>query len=406
MLNKVMLTIVWVFLLVGAEDLLAQKNHVIPTAEEFQKQVPEGVTWIADIPYRQCNEAWKLDLTMPEEIGSSPQPGKRSIRMFDKNGDGIVSRGEIANEKPTTPSRADRQKPAENKPLQPRWVDPCRSEPAGTKYKTFHSKTINSDVSYLIYLPPEYDKETSRRYPVLYWLHGGGGNQRVGAYFVELADKAIRADRVPAMIIVLVNGLRSSLFNDSADGQRPVESVIIKDLIPHIDATYRTMADRAGRGIEGFSMGGYGATHLAFKFPELFGVVSNLAGAVLDVDFFATFSKGRILEDVFSGDREAFQRNHPFTLAEKNADAIRGRTFVRIVVGDKDTGRGTLQANRKFHQLLEQLKFQHGYVEVPGVRHSYRALYDTLGDAAFEFFAKAFGTNTQKAKDMASLRNK
>ena len=250
-----------------------------------------------------------------------------------------------------------------------------------------------------------HDEERTQRYPVLYWLHGGSGSQRVGSYFVELADRAILAGSTPPMIIVLVNGLASSLFNDSSDGQRPVESVIIKDLIPHVDATYRTIADRTGRGVEGFSMGGYGAAHLGFKFPKLFGAVSNLAGAVLDVDFFATYQNGRILNHVFSGDREAFRRNHPFTLAENNADAIRGKTLVRIVVGDQDTGRGTLDANRKFHQLLEQLRIQHSYTEVPGVRHSYRALYDALGDEAFEFFAKAFGTLTRQAIELTPSRN-
>ncbi len=291
----------------------------------------------------------------------------------------------------TTSAQSAPAQPAAETARQPRWLDPNRSEPTGTKYKSFHSQTIKGDVSYLLYLPASYDQEPARRYPVLYWLHGGGGHQRTGDYFVELADRAMRAKRIPPMIIVLVNGLPSSLFNDSADGQQPVESVIIKDLIPHIDSTCRTIADRKGRGVEGFSMGGYGAAHLGFKFPELFGVVSDLAGAVLDVDFFARYSNGRILKDVFSGDRDTFQRNHPFTLAEKNADAIRGKTLVRIVVGDQDTGRGTFDANRKFDESLTRLKIEHEYVVVPGVKHSYHGLYDTVGDKAFDFYARAFG---------------
>ena len=143
------------------------------------------------------------------------------------------------------------------------WLDPNRSEPKGTKYKTFSSKVLGGrDVSYLIYLPPDYEQQTAR-YPVIYWLHGYGGNIRAGATaFVPQLDCAIREVALPPMIAVMVNGKGASFYRDTPNGEAPVESVVIKDLIPHIDATYRTIADRTGRIIQGYSMGGYGA----FKF--------------------------------------------------------------------------------------------------------------------------------------------
>ena len=61
------------------------------------------------------------------------------------------------------------------------------------------------------------------------------------------------------MIVVLPNGLKDGWWVDMADGSQPVESVILKDLIPHVDATYRTISDRRGRAVEGFSMGAGGA---------------------------------------------------------------------------------------------------------------------------------------------------
>jgi endo-1,4-beta-xylanase len=252
-------------------------------------------------------------------------------------------------------------------------------------------------VSYLIYLPPDYDRDTTQRYPVVYWLHGGGGNIEKGGAFVELVDGVVRAGKVPAMIVVLVNGLKS-MYVDSVDGKQPVESVIIKDLIPHVDETYRTISTREGRGIEGFSMGGYGAAHLGFKYPELFGVVSNLSGALVDWDFFSKLdqrSKGtdrpggkNTVQQIF-GTRENFDENHPSTLAKKNADAIRGRTFVRIVVGEAD--RRSFQANKDLHVLLDRLQIHHEFVPVPEVRHNYQTLYEVLGnDRGFEFFRRAF----------------
>jgi S-formylglutathione hydrolase FrmB len=80
------------------------------------------------------------------------------------------------------------------------------------------------------------------------------------------------------MIVVAVNGLASNtMYSDTHDGQYPLETVIITDLIPHIDATYRTIAAREARGVNGFSMGGFGAAHLGFKYPDVFGVDSIMA---------------------------------------------------------------------------------------------------------------------------------
>ncbi|MBI3465982.1 MAG: SMP-30/gluconolactonase/LRE family protein [Planctomycetes bacterium] len=145
---------------------------------------------------------------------------------------------------------------ADTATAEPIWLEPTRAAPFGTHYKTFASAAVGQEVSYLLYLPPEYEASPERRFPVLYWLHGGGGNQVRSAGFIERLDPAIRAGKAPAMIVVLVNGLPGSLYCDSQDGRRPVETMIVKDLIPHIDQTCRTIARREGRGVEGFSMGG------------------------------------------------------------------------------------------------------------------------------------------------------
>src|SRR5689334_15620965 len=64
------------------------------------------------------------------------------------------------------------------------WLDPVKMEPAGTHYQTFSSKLAGGEVSYLVYLPPAYEADSKVRFPVVYWLHGMGGNQRGGAKFV------------------------------------------------------------------------------------------------------------------------------------------------------------------------------------------------------------------------------
>ncbi|MCI0428154.1 MAG: esterase family protein, partial [Nitrospiraceae bacterium] len=218
-----------------------------------------------------------------------------------------------------------------------RWIEPTREEPAGTKYKTFQSKTIGAPASCLLYLPPEYELQTNRRYPVLYWFPGGQLDQRTGGSVVAILDRAIRETRLPPLIIVVPHGPAGSMWTDSRDRKEPVETVIIQDLIPHVDATYRTLAAREGRWIEGFSMGGRGAAHLGFEYPQLFGAVSILAGALTGPEFFSKFNNGEMYRRVFDSNPAYFRQHDPPDLAERNAATIRSRTLVRIVVGDQDT---------------------------------------------------------------------
>lgn len=269
---------------------------------------------------------------------------------------------------------------------QAQWVDPDRTEPAGTKYRTFLSREAGGEASYLVYLPPDYETSGGKRYPVVYWLHGLGGNQRSGAEFVSQLDAAIRAGAAPPMIAVLVNGLRDSRYCDSYDGQRPVEKVFVRDLVPHVDKTYRTIARREARAIEGFSMGGFGAARLGFGHPELFGAVSIMAGALLDTDSVA--SRPELFQKNFGGNKTYFHERSPWVVVERNVQAIRARTLVRIGVGGLDA---LYERNLTYHEMLERLGIANEFFGVPGVAHEQRKFYEKLGATAFRFYQRAFG---------------
>jgi enterochelin esterase-like enzyme len=195
-----------------------------------------------------------------------------------------------------------------------------------------------------------------------------------------------------------VNGLRDSRFYDAFDGKRPVETVIIQDLIPHIDATFRTLAQRQFRAIEGFSMGGFGAAHLGFKYPELFGAVSIMAGALLDDESVASAPDLVTTPELFAKDFGSsipyFHAGSPWVVVRENADKIRGRTLVRVGVGDKD---GLLQRDTRFHEMLNSLKIEHEFFTVPGVGHEEPKFYNTLGSQAFEFYRKAWQGDTLRS---------
>src|SRR5438067_1182337 len=271
------------------------------------------------------------------------------------------------------------------------WVDPDRTEPPGTAYKTFSSKTIRGDVSYLVYLPPGYDKQKQTRYPVLYELPASAQTARGGAEVVRRVDQAIRAGRIEPMIVVLVNGLRGgTMYCDTRDGLYPLESVVVNDLLPHIDSTYRTVASRGGRALDGFSMGGFGAAHLGFKFPEHFGVISIMAPPLLGPELKQPLPMrawSRLFPAAMDSDLEFFRANDPFMLAAKNAATLRERTFIRIVCHVENEN-WLAPRCEELHQVLMKHEIPHQFCYLSNVKaHNRGQCLDTLGDAAFAFFS-------------------
>ena len=267
------------------------------------------------------------------------------------------------------------------------WVETSKEEPAGTHYRTFRSDAAGTEVSYLVYFPPGYNDDKDRRYPVIYWLHGMTRDQREGADFVRRLDRAIRAGEAPAAIAILVNGRTHSYYCDSPDGRTPVESMIVKDLVPHVDRTYRTRGRARDRALEGYSMGGFGAAHLGLKYPETFGLVTILAGALHKAEEFAE-EHSRAYREAFGADKHYFEKNSPWTLAEENASKVRGRVRFRVVIGELDP---LYRGNRDFYRLLKDERIDAELLPVKDATHHYESLYKGLGDRAFRFYQEAWG---------------
>ncbi len=269
------------------------------------------------------------------------------------------------------------------------------------EFHTFESKAAKAKVSYHLYTPEIYDTEKERRFPVLYWLHGSGGGLAGIAPVSAWFDAATREGKIPPLLVVFPNGLASSMWCDSKDGAVPMETIVIKELLPHIDATFRTIATREGRIVEGFSMGGYGAARLGFKYPQLYGAVSILAGGPLDLDFAGPRATGnpaereRILNGTFGGDLDYYRSQNPITLAEQQADAVRGKVRVRIAVGARDN---TGPLNRAYSEHLKKLNIAHTFTIVPDVGHDTLALLTGLGEANWEFYRAAFATKPSASK--------
>jgi len=140
-----------------------------------------------------------------------------------------------------------------------------------------------------VYLPPSYESDEERRFPVLYLLHGIGGTSRdwtaQGTTIQHVMDERIAAGSVPEFLVVMPTAMTT--FGGSFYVNSPVngrwEDYLALELVPYIDEQFRTKPDRMARGIAGHSMGGYGALRLALDHPELFAQVLALSPACLDV---------------------------------------------------------------------------------------------------------------------------
>ncbi len=159
---------------------------------------------------------------------------------------------------------------------------------------------------YKVYLPPSYDTSTNR-YPVVYVLHGytQDENALVGTLQSSL-DSMIRQRAIGEFIAVFVNGANklSGSFYLSSPAIGDYETYIAKDLVSLIDGRYRTLSSRESRGLTGFSMGGWGAMHLAFKFSEVFSVAVAESG-LYD-------ARGKLMD----GLEKQFAALHPTNLAQ------------------------------------------------------------------------------------------
>jgi S-formylglutathione hydrolase FrmB len=126
-----------------------------------------------------------------------------------------------------------------------------------------------------VFLPPSYATETTRRYPVVYALHGYsiGAEQWTHEIHVPQTIEGTFAQGAREMIVVLPDSQTAhngSMYSSSAT-TGDFERFIAHDVVAYVDAHYRTIPDRASRGLVGHSMGGYGAARIGMKHPDVFG---------------------------------------------------------------------------------------------------------------------------------------
>lgn len=268
------------------------------------------------------------------------------------------------------------------------WVNtrPLDNYPVGVRHATFYSPSNRATVGYCIFLPPDYEapSNSTRRYPVVYALHGGLVGSEVSAVgAATFFDAPMRQGRVSPAIYVFPNGGRVSHYDYPALDSYG-ETAFVRELIPHIDRTYRTVARREARGLEGFSAGGRGVARVMFKYPAVFGSAVPMSGGHQHEKYIKEHQgRSQVPPDcVFEPD------NNTYDLARGYARQKQSRVHILVVVGTEDPN---YEANLDWMKHLNSLGIEHERILVEGVGHNYPRLAERVGLEVMRFHGENLG---------------
>jgi S-formylglutathione hydrolase FrmB len=247
------------------------------------------------------------------------------------------------------------------------------------------SKILKRSVPYCTLLPPSYDADRSRRYPVLYLLHGLGENEEsfLRAGGINLVEDMWDQHTLGEFLIVTPNG-DDSFYINSRDGRVLYEDFFLREFMPFIENRYRISPGRQFRGITGISMGGYGALHLAFRHASLFGSVSAHSAALMEAPPPVTAQNA---DGSLAVDREFWDENNPLELAKT---ARLNGLEIYFDCGSEDDY-GFYQGAKTLDRELTLRHIPHEFHLYPG-RHDWDYFAAQL-PRSLAFHSKAFGWN-------------
>lgn len=264
-----------------------------------------------------------------------------------------------------------------------------------------NSRILKQPVRYCVFIPSGYEASANdhpaHRYPVLYFVHGLGDNERTlfnSGGWTLLDD--LRSQRKMGDFLIVAPEGRRSFYVNSADGSFRYSDFFLQEFLPSIEHKYRVQAGRAGRAISGISMGGYGALRFAFAHPELFTAVSAQSPALITEspkELDSATGTGvpilSVLAPVFGKPINVphWQANNPFLLAKRNVAELR-RLSIYFNCG-QDDNYGFEKGAAALDSELSKENVKHEYHLYPG-DHSITYFLSHFAEV-MEFHSKAFG---------------
>jgi len=215
--------------------------------------------------------------------------------------------------------------------------------------------------SVYVYLPPGYAAHPNKRYPVLYLLHGFPGRPLAFLLTVRMGvveDELVAKRKARPLILVMPFG-STGTFTDKewANGIGPYEgwrTFVSRDVVHAIDAHYRTVASRRGRGLGGLSEGGYGALNIAMHTPQEFSIVESWSG----------YERAAHNHSIFGRRLAGLALNAPLDRLRSVAPTLRrDKTYFWFYSGSDDPLQGQ---NRDFAKALTAARIPHRYLDLRG----------------------------------------
>jgi S-formylglutathione hydrolase FrmB len=252
------------------------------------------------------------------------------------------------------------------------------------------SKYVPGRIGYCAMLPPSYDAKPGKRFPVLYFLHGLGGDQSflASSGASSVIEEAWEEKRLGEFVIITPQG-ENSFYINSRDGHILYEDFFVREFVPQMERRFRLEGDRAGRAIDGVSMGGYGALRFAFKYPRMFVSVAAHMPALLEALPHGSSDAGlaRFLGSAFGSplNERFWKENSPFVFARtSNLQGLK----IYFDCGEQDNY-GFDAGTRQMDRLLTARHVAHEAHLYPG-GHDWQYVAQHL-EASLEFHSQAFG---------------
>ena len=239
-----------------------------------------------------------------------------------------------------------------------------REVPHGTVSKVWYpSPTLGYERRRMtVYTPAGYDEQVGKKYPVLYLLHGAGGDENAWSELgraAQILDNLIAQGKAEPMIVVMPNGNGgqqavpgenpNSMYKPSFMSPRMMDGAIevafVPDVVKYVDSHYRTLADKKHRAVAGLSMGGFHSLYISANNPDCFGYVGLFSAAINRQNPQGEYA-------------HIYQQ-----LDDKLARQFANPPYYYIAIGKTDF---LYQDNVKYRQRLDQAGYKYEYVETDG----------------------------------------
>lgn len=242
------------------------------------------------------------------------------------------------------------------------------------------SDVMKKEIPALVILPDDYEK-SGKSYPVIYLLHGFGGNYQTWYHIKPNLPELATSNQV---IFVLPDGATSWYWDSPVNQNLKYETYVAKELVDFIDSSYRTIKSPKGRAIAGLSMGGHGAMWLALRHKDVFGAAGAISGGVDIRPFPNNWDMAKNLGE-YSSNKDVWDAH---TVINQVDGLKNGELAIYIDCGFSDF---FYQVNLNLHNKLLQMKIDHDYLARPGAHNN--AYWNNAIDYNILFFKKFFSKN-------------